>query len=765
MGENGFDVVGKPLPRIDGRVKVTGTATFADDIVVPGMLHGKLLRSPYAHARILNIDTSKALKLPGAKAVITGKDFPGIVVGFMKQFADRPPIAIDKVRHYGETVAAVAAVDEDTAEEALDLIEVEYEELTPVLNWEEALKEGAPLVHEHTKNNIGTACHFEYGDVEKALEKCDYIREEKFTTQRVTIGFIEPHAAIASIDGMGRILFQGSKQSPYITWRHLAWGLGMPLDKIRIINPYVGGAFSGKHEALDLDFCAVLLSQKTRRPVKIVVTQDEVIGTYRQRHEKHVWLKMGMNRDGTIVATDCSYIADGGAYLSVSPLNLYLFGLFNALPFKVLNVRYDAKRVYTNLPVCGAVRGQSQVIAGYVFSSMVSMMAVDLGLDPVEVMSKNIIREGETLVSGSRVNSIGLDRAIQMVADAIGWKEKRAKKIPYRGLGFACGAQISGTRMGGHFASSAGIKISEDGTVNLIHGGTELGQGCDTAFAQMAAEVLGLRMEDIHIEMEDSHNTILDSGMFGDRCTVWSGNAVIAAAEDAKNKLAKIAGELLGADERDLVFKNREIHDKNNPKKKIPFLTLIRHAQYGLGQPIYGHGSWGFPGSEIADFSQGYAEHFTPSFSFVAQAVELEVDPETGKVKLLNVVATDDCGQPINPLLVEGQMDGGSAHMIGQALFEQSFYNEKGQALNSSLRDYKIPTATDIPKLTNYHVETYDPLGPFGAKGAGETCTTAIMAAIRNAIEDAAGIRMTAPPFTPEKIVKALKEKKEGKGQ
>ncbi len=762
MEKREFDVIGKPLPRIDGRVKVTGTATFANDIALPGMLHGKLLRSPYAHARILHIDPSRAMKMPGVKAIITGKDFPGIVVGFMKQFADRPPIAIDKVRHYGETVAAVAAIDEDTAEEALDLIKVDYEELTPVLNWEEALREGAPLVHEHAQGNIGASCHFEYGDVEKAFKECDYIREEKFATQRVTIGFMEPHVAIASVDGSGRILFQGSKQSPYITWRHLAWGLGIPLDKIRIINPYIGGAFSGKHEALDLDFCAVRLAQKTGRPVKIVVTQDEVIGTYRQRHEKHVWLKMGMKRDGTILATDCRYIADGGAYLSVSPLNLYLFGLFNALPFKVQNVRYDAKRVYTNLPVCGAVRGQSQVIAGYVFSSMVSMMAMDLGLDPMEVMLKNIVKEGETLPSGSKVNSIGLARAIQKVASEIGWREKRAKRIPFRGLGFACGAQISGLRMGGHFASSATVKISEDGTVNLIHGGTELGQGCDTIFAQIVAEVLGLRLEEIHIEMEDSHDTVLDSGMFGDRCTVWSGNAVLAASEDARRKLAKIAGDLLGVKEEDLVFRNREVYDKNNPKKKIPFLTLIRHAHYGLGQPIYGYGSWGFPGSEIADFTQGYAQHFTPSFSFVAQAVEVEVDPDTGKVKLLNVVAADDCGQPLNPLLVEGQMDGGSAHMIGQALFEQSLYNEKGQALNSSLRDYKIPTAMDVPKLTNYHVETFDPLGPFGAKGAGETCTTAIMAAIRNGIEDATGIRVTDPPFTPEKILKALKEKKKG---
>lgn len=761
MGE--YEVVGKPLPRIDGKVKVTGSATFADDLILPGMLHGKLVRSPYAHAKIIRIDTRKAERLPGVRAVITGKDFPGIVVGFMKQYADRPPIAIDKVRHYGEAVAAIAAIDEDTAEEALSLIDIEYEELPCVLNWEEAVREGAPLIHENAKNNIAVTTHFEYGDVMQAFKRCDYVREQKFVTQRVAIGFIEPHCALASVDASGRVLFQGSKQSPYITWRHLAWGLDMPLDKIRIVNPYVGGAFSGKHEALDLDFCAVRLAQKTNRPVKIVVTQDEVIGTYRQRHEKHVWLKVGMNKDGTIVATDCRVIADGGAYLSVAALNIYLFGLFVTLPFRVANVTYDAKRVYTNLPVCGAVRGQSQVIAGYVFSSMMSMMAKDLCLDPVDVMLKNIVKEGDVLVSGSRVSSCGLEEAIRKVADGINWKEKRANKVPNRGIGFACGAQITGLRMGGHFASSALVKISEDAKVNLIHGGTELGQGCDTVFAQMVAEVLGLHIEDVHIEMEDSHDTVLDSGMFGDRCTFWSGNAVIAAAEDAKKKVASVAAKMLNVKEDDLVFRDRKICVKGNPEKQIPFLRVVRAAQYGLGQCIHGQGSWAPPGVEISDFSKGYAEHFTPAFSFVAQAVELEVDPETGKVKLLNSVSADDCGQPINPLLVTGQMDGGSVHMIGQGLYEEALYNEKGQALTSSLRDYKLPIAMDIPKLTNYHVITHDPIGPFGAKGAGETSTTAMMAAIRNAIEDAIDVRMKDPPFTPEKILKTLKDKKEGR--
>jgi len=758
-----YDVVGKPLPRVDGWVKATGTAIYADDLILPGMLHGKLLRSPYAHAKILNIDTSKAERLPGVRAVVIGKDFLGVPVGFMKEYSDRPPIAIGKVRHYGEAVAAVAAISEDIAEEALDLIEVEYEELPLVLTWEEAMKEGAPVVHDRAPNNIAASLEYEYGDVDKALKECDFIREEKFVSHRVTVGFIEPHCALASVDASGRVLFQGSKQSPYITWRHLCAGLDIPLDKIRIVTPYVGGGFSGKHDAHDLDFCAVRLAQKTGRPVKITVTQDEIVGTYRQRHEKNMWLKMGMKKDGTLVAADCKLITEGGAYLGVGPLNMYLFGIFLAIPFRLPNLRYAAYRPYTNLPTCGAVKGQATAIATYIISSMVSLMADELGLDPAEVMLKNVVKEGEVLANGSKITTIGLEEAIKKVTEGIGWKEKRAKKTPNRGLGLGCGCQITGVRMGGHFAGAAAIKVVENGTINLMHGGTELGQGCDTVHSQIAAEVLGLRLEDVHVEMEDSNDTVLDAGMFADKCTVWTGNAVKAAAEEVKGKLAKVAAEMLSVKEDELVFKDRKVYVKDDPEKQLSFIRVVRNAQYGLGQCIYGSGSWAPPGVELPDFHKGHGRNITASFSFMANTVEVEVDPETGKVKLLDSVAAEDCGQPINPMLVDGQQDGGIAQMTGQGLFEESLFDEKGRPLNSSLRDYKMPTAMDLPRLTNYHVLAPDDVGPFGAKGAGETSTCTTLAALSNAVDDAVGVRISDLPITPEKILKALKEKKEGK--
>jgi len=392
------------------------------------------------------------------------------------------------------------------------------------------------------------------------------------------------------------------------------------------------------------------------------------------------------------------------------------------------------------------------------------MMADDLDLDPAEVMLKNVVKSGEKLPNGIIITTIGLEEAIKKVTEVIDWKEKRANKTPNRGLGLACGAQVSGTRQGGgHYASAAMVRIIENGTVNLIHGGTELGQGCDTVFCQIAAEVLGLRMEDINVEMEDSNITVFDPGMFGDRCTVWSGQAVKAAAEDARRKLAKVAAEMLGVREDEFVFKDRKIYVKDNPEKQLPFIRVVRNAQYGLGQCIYGSGSWAPPGIELPDFHKGYGKHITASFSFMANAVEVEVDPETGKVKLLDSIASEDCGQPINPLLVDGQQDGGVAQMTGQGLFEECLFNEKGQPLNSSFRDYKMPTAMDIPKLTNYHVLAPDDIGPFGAKGAGETSTCTTLAAISNAVDDAIGVRISDLPITPEKILKALKEKKEGK--
>ncbi|MDP2645703.1 MAG: xanthine dehydrogenase family protein molybdopterin-binding subunit [Desulfobacterales bacterium] len=754
-----FAFIGKPVPRIDGPAKVTGAATYAGDLILPGMLHGKLLRSPLAHARIVHMDTRRAESLPGVKSVVSGKDFPGALVGFMKTYSDRPPIALDRVRYVGEAVAAVAAVSEDVAEEALDLIDITYEKLEPVLSIEEARREGAPQLHDHAKNNIGAECNFSFGDVDRAFSAADYVREEEFFSQRVGIGFIEPHVALASVDASGRVTFQGTKQSPYITWRQLCKGLRLPLNKIRIINPYVGGAFSGKHDAFDLDFCAVRLAQKTGRPVRITVGQDEILAFYRQRHEKRMWMKLGVSKDGTLLALDCKLTAEGGAYLGVGPVNIFVFGARLTVPYRLPNLRYEAYRFYTNKPVCGAVRGQANAIARYAFESLLSIVADEIGVDQVQIRLKNALKPGETTINGIQISPSDFSGTVSKCAELIDWEKKKGEKIPYRGIGFGSVGMASGGRMGGHFASSAIVKIAEDGTAVLNHGGTEIGQGCDTVFAQMLAEVLGLAFEDVQVGTEDSDTSVFDPGMFGDRCTVWSGNAVIAAAKDARRQIADVAAEMLGVRPEDLQFRQRKVFVKDNPDKSLPFGTVVRNIIYGKGRSIYGTGSWA-PDIEVADLSKGFAGKFTPSWAFITQAVEVEVDPETGKVKLLRVAIADESGRPINPALLDGQHTGGVTQMIGHALFEECLFDDQGQPLTTSFGEYKMPTAMDVPEFSIAPVLAPDPVGPFGAKGAGESATCATLPAVANAIAAAIGVRIKDLPITPEKILKAIQEQR-----
>ena len=375
MQKEEYQVVGKPVERTDGRVKATGKARYAGDLIAPGMIYGKILRSTVAHANILNIDTSAAKKLPGVMAVITGKDFPGIPFGTRPDTRDQTPMPITKVHHFGEGVAAVAAIDEDTAEEALDLIKVEYEELPVVLTAEDALRPDAPLVNEFSSSNIAYTSDFRFGDPDAGFKEADYVREEKFSSQRVAVGFIEPHACLAEVDATGRVLLQGSKQSPYPTWRHMCRALDLPLSKMRLVTPFVGGAFSGKHDPFDVDFAAVKLAQITNRPVKIVLNYDEVLAGYRQRNAMDAVLKMGVKKDGRITAVKAECVLEGGPIAGIGPFNIYFFGAWLNLPYKVPAVEYHGKLVYSNRAPCGTVRGQEIVLAQYAVDSLLGIVA------------------------------------------------------------------------------------------------------------------------------------------------------------------------------------------------------------------------------------------------------------------------------------------------------------------------------------------------------------------------------------------------------
>ncbi|MDZ4246197.1 MAG: molybdopterin cofactor-binding domain-containing protein, partial [Dehalococcoidia bacterium] len=510
--------------------------------------------------------------------------------------------------------------------------------------------------------------------------------------------------------------------------------------KVRIINPYVGGGFSGKHEALDLDFAAAALSKKTGFPVKIVLSQDEVIAAFKQRHAKHVEIKIGMKKDGTLVACECKMIAEGGAYASVGPFNIVIFATSGLLlPYRMSHFKYEAHRVYTNKPWCGSVRGQSIPIARFAFESLFNMMIDDLGLDQLEVRKKNSILSGESTINKMTVGTAGMVEAIEKLGEMIGWDGRKKKKAPYRGIGIACSPQVSGARMGGHFGSSAVVKVDEDGGVCLIHGGTEIGQGCDTVLAQMAAEVIGVPVEEIRQMEEDSDVAVLEAGMFSSRCTFWAGHAVKRAAEDACQQLAEIAAPLLEASKDDIVFKNKTVFSRKNPERAIAFIDLVRNAYYTKGQPIYGRGSYSASNIPMPDLKTGEGD-VTNAWAFFAQAVEVEVDPETGRVKVLKSVCTRDVGRPINPMLLDAQLEGGTVFTSGQALYEECCFDEKGRPLQNSFLDYKMPTVMEAPENEHFDIITDDPNGPFGAKGAGEGSNGTTLAAIANAVEDAIGV-------------------------
>jgi 4-hydroxybenzoyl-CoA reductase subunit alpha len=761
MESEEYQVVGKPVERTDGRVKATGKARYAGDLIAPGMLHGKILRSTLAHARILDIDTSRAKKLPGVLAVITGKDFPGIPFGTRPDTRDQLPMPVTKVHHFGEGVAAVAAIDEDTAEEALDLISVEYEELPVVLTAQDALKAGAPLVNEFCTSNVAYTSDFMFGDPEQGFREADYIREEKFSSQRVTVGFIEPHACLAEVDSTGRVLLQGSKQSPYPTWRHMCRALDLSLSKMRLVTPFVGGAFSGKHDPFDVDFAAVRLAQVTNRPVKIVLNYDEVLAGYRQRNAMDAALKMGVKKSGKITALKAECVLEGGPICGIGPFNIYFFGAWLNLPYKVPAVEYHGKLVYSNRAPCGTVRGQEIVLAQYAVDSLLGIIAEEIGIDQVEIRAINAVTNNWTTANGVVVDVCGLPECIERSAGTIGWKESRKSRPKGRGIGFSCASHPSGVRLGGHFGSSVLLKLQEDGKVVLTHGGTEIGQGCNTVFCQMAAEVLGIAFEDLIQGPSDSDTAILDSGMFSDRCTYWDGNATIAAANDLKRQLADIAVKKLGGKPEDLAFKGSRIYAKDDPKKGIKFIDAVRTAYYDMGTPLYGRGYWAATDIDLVNWKTG-AGNLAHGIDFIATAVEMDVDLETGKVSLRKGVSADDAGQPIHPVMLEGQVNGGSAHMTGHALLEEALYDEHGVMLNHTWRDYKQPTALDTPEYIVDHVHTHDPYGPFGAKGAGEASSCSTMAAIANGVYDAVGVRIRDLPITPEKILAELK-KKEGK--
>ena len=766
-----YSVIGKRVPRVDAVEKVTGKAKYAADYELPDKLWGKVLRSPYPHARILNIDTSRAERLPGVKAMITGKDFGEYKWGYLPATRDETPLAVDKVRYYAEGVAAVAAIDEDIAEEATELIKVDYEELPGVFDPEEAMKEGAPRVHDYVKNNMAVEYHWHFGDVEKGFIESYLVREDKFRTPRTTHGYMEPPAIVAYYDPAGYITVWPSKQSPYFIYRHLAMCFKLPLSKVRVIQPFIGGGFGGtKNDTGTGDYCAVMLSKKTGKPVKIVYSQEEELVVSRRRHPIIVDIKTGVKRDGTLVAIHHQVIADCGAYTFMSPLSMYLAGCLTTLPYKLPNFKHDAYCPFTNNPATGAMRGHGISHTRFAADVQLDMIAEELGIDPVEIRLRNTIENPKPGSIYETINKVtlktcGIKECIEKVAEDPIWKEREKRKRTEgnisRGVGFSSVSYLGGARLMGHQAAAAVIRVCEDGTINLLTGATDAGQGSDVVLCQIAAEELGVPIEAIVIKRVDSAFTPVDPGTYGSRVTVIAGEATRKAAADARQQLLEFAAQTWRVNTEDIEIRDGQAFVKSDPEKSMPFGRLVRIACYsGTGAVIIGRGysSYGIQPMPTT-FENGIGNAGT-NYSFTAQSAEVEVDMETGQIRCVDTTIAHDCGRPLNPLTVEGQNEGGAIMGLGQVLYED-FIMDKGKTLNPTFLDFKMARSTDVPNIKVMHVETNDPDGPFGAKEASEGSIVSAPPAVVSAIHDATGIWFKELPVTPEKIVKALKEKGE----
>ncbi len=763
MGD--YSVVGKSLPLIDSVAKVTGGAKFVGDLFLPGMLTGQILRSPHAHARILDINVSQALKLPGVRAVVTGKDTPGIKYGALDHLRDEHPLAIDKVRYIGDEVAAVAAVDEETAREALDLIHVEYEPLPAVFTPEEAIKPGAPCIHDHVENNLSLALRIPIGDVEAGFAQSDFLFEDSFETQFVSHCALEPHTSLACFDSGRQITLWSSTQGPFYLRRDLALTLNIPMAKVRVIKPFVGGGFGGKREMLASDFCAALLALKSGRPVKIAYDREEEFSATRRRVPMRVYLKTGVKKDGTLMAKHCRVFADGGAYNGRGPMIVASGASQMTLVYRFPHFLFEGYHVYTNNPVTSSMRGFGNNQIRFADDSQMERIAKELSISPVELRLRNARQPEETTLMGAKVTSCGLRQCIQKVAERSHFYESRARTDPHgssrrgplRGTGIASAAYVSGAKLFfPHDTSSAFVKLEEDGSACLVTGASDIGQGANTVLAQLLAEELGIFAEDVRVISADTDATPMDLGAYGSRSTFVAGNAVLAAARDAKQQLLEVAAEKLETDSADLELKDHRIRVKGSPQKALSFQETVSASLNSIkGMPIMGRGYYNPPTDYDPKARRG---NVSAAYSFAAQAAEVEINPETGEVKVLNLVAAQDCGFAINPMATEGQIEGSISMGLGQALYED-LVMEEGRTVNPSFAEYKIASARDMPPIESHLVQTIDPEGPYGAKGIGEMTQVPTSPAIANAVYDAIGVQVKSLPITPEKILAAIKER------
>lgn len=753
-----YNLIGENIPRVDADPKVTGNAVYIEDMKLPNMLYGKVLRSPYSHAKVLNIDTSKARNLPGVRAVITANNIPKILFGMIPMSSDMYALAVDKVRHYLEPVAAVAASDEEVAEEALRLIKVDYEPLPAIYDPEESIKPGATQLHEAHKNNISLRVTRTVGDIEKAFRESDYVREDKFITQPQGQAAIEPHGCVAFWEG-GSLTFWVSNQAPFLLQRALAKMMGVESNRVRVILPMVGGGFGNKTTMFPHDIAAAHLSRMTGKPVKIILSREEVFHATNQRHPMILNMKMGAKKDGTQLCASLRIIVDGGAYAGTGPMALNVAEHSMLLPYKLQAYDYDAIRALTNKPIGGPYQGHGGPQTRWAMENLMDMLAEDIGIDPLEFRAKNFVYAGYDHLEHYKIHSCGLKGCADFMDQALQWKEKKGKLPEGSGVGVAFSGGPSSVVIMPHTPTGITCQINWEGGVNIFSGGADIGQGMDTVVCQVVAQELGIAMEDVKIIRADTATTPFDKGTYGTGGAMRVGNAAWVAAKEVKKKMLEVISAKFETAPENIEFANGKVFVKGNFDKGIEFRDAIKIYRYsGKSMPLVAMGSYE---PDVADFNtvRNKGGNFSPTYSFLGTGFEVEVDKETGEVNVLKAIMTDDI-VVINKNGQEGQLEGALNKGLGMAYFED-LPQENGKYFNGSFLDYCLPTSLDQAKEVLWKdVATYDPVGPFGAKSSGEQTLSSVSPALSNAIYDAIGVRVHDLPITPAKIKKLLDEKK-----
>jgi len=752
-----FSIIGRRLPKVNSWAHLTGEARYADDIFLPRMLYGRLLRSTRPHARIRRIDVSRALAHPGVVAAVIGADMPE-KMGIMPSTQDETALAVDKVRYVGEPVAAVAAVDEDAAFEALSLIEVDYEDLEPIFTIEDALEREDVKIHEEAKRaNVFKEVHLSFGDLDAGFARADHVRDDWFFFEGNTHAPMESHSAVAQYGGDDKLTLWTATQVPHYLHRELEKVLGLERSRIRVIATPNGGAFGGKSDPFGHEFAAALLAMRTRRPVKITLDREEVFYAHRGRHPVKMRIKTGVQKDGEITAVHYQSWLDGGAYASYGIATTYYTGALLTVTYRIPIYKFDGVRVYTNKPPCGPKRGHGTTQPRYGFECQIDKIAEDLGLDPLEYRKRILQPPNSRTVNELRITSMGLGECLDALQRRTHFSERRGQLGRGKGIGIAGSAYISGAGLPIYWNdmphSGAEIRIDRGGGVTVMCGTAEIGQGSDNVLATVAAETLGVYPSDVHVVSGDTSLTPVDLGSYSSRVTFMAGNAVRDASLKLRRLLVGAAAEKLGVPETRLLSAYRRIYDQDDPEKFVTFAdaAVLAESKHGT---LVAAGSYK-PPKGIGGTFKGAGVGPSPAYSYQAAVAEVSVDLDTGTLVVDKVTTAHDCGRALNPPNVEGQIEGAAYMGYGEIIGEEQVFRG-GLHKKPSLLDYKLPTSLDTPALEALVVESVDAEGPFGAKEAGEGPLNPVIPAIANAVYDAIGVRFDETPITAEKILDAL---------